>query len=126
MAKSGKKKPRKPHQLEWVIEPLTDEPGYFEKPMFGALACYLHGRLMLVLASRGEPWRGLLLPTEKDMHPSLMQEFSPLNPHPVLGKWLYLPMSDEDFETVAVEIVELILSNDPRIGVEPRERSRKR
>ncbi len=113
------------HPLGWVIEPLSDEPGYIEKPMFGSLACYLHGRLMLVLASREEPWNGLLVPTEKDFHEDLMSEFGSLAPHPILGKWLYLPEGTNEFESIAQGLVEHVLEGDPRIGVEPKEKKRK-
>jgi hypothetical protein len=43
------------HPLQWVVEPLMDEPSYLQRAMFGCLGCYLHGRLMLVLAARREP-----------------------------------------------------------------------
>ena len=47
-------------------------------------------------------------------------------PHSVLPKWLYLPESVEDFETSAQEIVEAIRINDPKFGVEPKEKVPKR
>ena len=125
MGKSGKHI-KKPHPLGWVTEPLTDETGYMERPMFGCLACYLHGRLMLVLAAREDPWNGLLVPTERDMHDSLMEDFPSLSPHPVLGKWLYLPVKDNEFENIAQDLVERILSNDIRFGVEPKEKKSKK
>ena len=69
----------KPHPLRWVVEPLQDEPSYLEKAMFGCRGCYLHGRLVLVLASRGkEPWKGLLVPTEKKHHGALQVELPDL------------------------------------------------
>jgi hypothetical protein len=120
-----RKKTKEPHPLSWIIEPLLDEPSYIEKPMFGCLGCYLHGKLMLVLASREEPWKGLLIPTEKDVHKDLMAEFKSLEPHPVLGKWLYLPEKNEEFENIATEIIEHVQFNDPRIGVEPKTRINK-
>jgi len=43
------------HQLQWVVEPLMEQPSYLQRAMFGCLGCYLHGRLMLVLAARREP-----------------------------------------------------------------------
>lgn len=105
------------------MEPLVDEPGYFEKPMFGAQACYLHGRLMLVLAARDEPWRGLLVPSEWEHHESLKEEFPPASEHPILGKWLYIPETDPEFEETATAIAELALRDDPRLGVSPKERA---
>lgn len=125
MPSSRKKKP-KTHPLLWVIEPLMEEPSYLEKPMFGCLAVYLHGRLMLALASGEEPWNGLLIPTEHQFHDSIREEFKNVVQHSVLKKWLYLPEATEDFETVASDIVEAIRMNDERFGVEPKERVSKR
>ena len=100
---------------------MAEELSYIEKAMFGCKGCYLHGRLVLVLASRGnKPWNGLLLPTERKHHRSLRRDHRKLVIHPVLKKWLYLPESNENFEEAARAIVEFILANDPRVGVEPK------
>ena len=69
----------------------------------------------------------MLIPTEHQFHAAIMKDFRDVVQHPVLKKWLYLPEASEDFETEAMAIVEEIRMNDPRFGVEPRERkSRKR
>jgi hypothetical protein len=125
MTSKSKKKP-KTHPLLWVIESLIEEPSYLQKPMFGCLAIYLHGRLMLVLASGQEPWNGLLIPTEHQFHDAIVKEFQEVVQHSVLKKWLYLPEATEDFETVASDIVEAVRMNDQRFGVEPKERISKR
>lgn len=126
MPSSRKKKP-KTHPLLWVIEPLMEEPSYLEKSMFGCHAVYLHGRLMLALASGEEPWNGLLIPTEHQFHDSIQKEFKDVMQHSILKKWLYLPEATEDFETVVSDIVDAIRMNDERFGVEPKERvSRKK
>ena len=106
--------------------PLMEESGYLEKSMFGCLAIYLHGRLMLVLASGEEPWAGVLIPTEHQFHDPIVKEFLDVVQHSVLKKWLYLPEATEDFETVASDIVEAVRMNDQRFGVEPKERISKR
>ena len=122
-----KTKPRRSHPLQWVVELLAEEPSYIEKAMFGCRGCYLYGRLVLVLAARGEePWNGLLIPTEKKRHKSLLRDHKSLVTHPILKKWLYLPESNEDFEEAARAIVERILGNDARIEVEPSGKSRTR
>lgn len=114
------------HPLQWVVEPLAEESSYLQKAMFGCKGCYLYGRLVLVLAARRrEPWMGLLIPTEKKYHKSLRREHKGLVSHPILKKWLYLPESSEDFEESAHAVVESVLANDPRIGVEPKEKARK-
>lgn len=123
---SSKKKIKKQHPLHWLFEPLMEEPSYLEKPMFGCLACYLHGRLMLILASGKEPWNGILIPTEHQFHEEIRRDFNDVAQHPVLKKWLYLPEASEDFESVASDIVEAVRTDDPRFGVEPKERISKR
>ena len=121
------KRKTKQHPLHWIIEPLAEEVSYIEKPMFGCQACYLHGRLKLVLASKKKPWNGLLIPTEKEFHDSIRKNFKGVVQHPILKKWLYLPETYEDFESVGNDIVERVLMDDQRFGVEPKERnSRKR
>ena len=94
--------------------------------MFGCLAVYLHGRLMLCLASGEVPWNGLLIPTEHQHQDAIVGEFSDVVQHSVLKKWLYLPEATEDFETIASDIVEAVRMNDHRFGVEPKERVSKR
>jgi hypothetical protein len=123
---SSRKKIKKHHPLLWVVESLMEEPSYLEKPMFGSLAIYLHGRLMLVLASGEEPWNGLLIPTDHQFHQDIVEDFPDIVQHSVLKKWLYLPEATEDFETVASDIIETVRMNDQRFGVEPKERVSKR
>jgi hypothetical protein len=125
MAPQSRKKP-KHHPLFWVVESLEEEPSYLEKTMFGCLAVYLHGRLMIALTSGEEPWNGLLIPTEHQFHDAILKEFQDVVQHPVLKKWLYLPEATEDFETVASDIVDAIRMNDQRFGVEPKERKRQK
>ena len=90
--------------------------------MFGCLAAYLHGRLIAVIADREDPWRGLLVPTSKEYHESIIEDYPALSPHPVLGKWLYISSSHEDFEGESSAILEAIASGDARLGVEPKEK----
>jgi hypothetical protein len=125
MASSSKKK-KKPHPLLWVVEPIMEEPSYLQKPMFGCQACYLHGRLVLLLTSGEEPWNGLLIPTDHQFHESIRRDFDTVRQHPVLKKWLYLPEASEDFETAVFDIVEAIRINDQRFGVEPKGKKRKK
>jgi hypothetical protein len=118
-------KKKKEYPLRWIVESIEEERTYMAKPMFGCLAIYLHGRLSLLLSSGEEPWNGLLIPTFHHYHESIIKDFKDVVQHPVLKKWLYLPEQAEDFETVAPDIVELIRINDPRFGVEPKERKKR-
>jgi len=104
----------------WLFEPLEGLPTFVERRMFGALAGYFNGLLVLVLSDNDEePWRGVLVPTERESHAALIAEFPALVSHPVLGKWLYLPESAGSFERDAQRLVQRIRHLDPRIGVLP-------
>jgi hypothetical protein len=116
------RKKRKPHALQWVVEPIEDERSYLERPMFGCLGVYLHGRLCLLLSSGEEPWNGLLIPTDHPYQEAIRQDFPEVVQHPVLKKWLYLPEVSENFELAAQDIVDAIRLNDQRFGVEPAEK----
>jgi len=48
-----------------------------------------------------------------------------LRPHPVLGKWLYIPQDDPAFEPTVEQLTALVLARDPRVGVEPKPRGRR-
>lgn len=109
-----------------MIEGIQAEPSFVRTRMFGCEACYLHGRLVLVLATRRkEPWQGVLIPTEKEFHESLALSHEGLIRHCILGKWLYLPQSYEHFEETALCLTKSILENDPRIGVRSSVRRRR-
>ena len=114
------------HSLQWLLESVEAEPSFFQKPMFGCQAVYLFGRLVLVLAAKEEPWNGLLVCTSREFHSVLIGEYPGLQPHPVLGKWLYLSRAHDDFDEAARDLVLRIVKNDPRIGVEPGIGRRKR
>jgi hypothetical protein len=114
------------HRLQWVLEPIANHPSFFQRPMFGCVATYLFGKLMLVLAAKEEPWDGILICTSREFHGPLTIEYSDLQPHPVLGKWLYLPRGHNNFEEIARHVLLQIAKNDPRIGVEPGVKGRKR
>ena len=122
----------------WLLEPIECDPTFETRRMFGGLAVYLGGRMVLVLMEsdpsdleyRGKKfdfpiWSGLLIPTDRTHHDSLLRDFSDLRVHPVLGKWLYLVMQD-DYEKTAQEIVDAIGKGGSRFGIEPGTRARKR
>ena len=104
----------------WLWEPLEEDPAFMARRMFGGTAIYLDGKLMLHFPKgTDEEWRGMLVATAREQHASLMADFPGLEPHSILGKWLYLPESDDRFERTAEKIVRLVLYRDPRIGVIP-------
>lgn len=112
--------------LLWILEPLEREAGYTHRKMFGADAAYLDGLLYLIVADRDDPWNGVMVCTSQDRHAALLADLPQLLPHPVLGKWLYLPQSDEAFEATAAVLAELAVARDPRMGVAPKPRASRR
>jgi hypothetical protein len=118
--------PAKINSLAWILEPLERDDSYIHKRMFGCDAGYIDGRLCLIAADRKSPWDGLLVCTSQEHHAALVDELPALQPHPVIGKWLYVPESDAAFEQTAEAIASLVLARDARIGVEPEPRNRRR
>jgi hypothetical protein len=114
---------RRVHPYAWLWEPLESDPTFVLGAMFGTKVVYLDGRLMLCFSARTEPWRGVLVGTEREHHASLRAELPSLAPHPILPKWLYLPEAADDFERVAGRLVQLARQRDPRLGVVPKEKS---
>jgi len=117
---------RSVHPHAWLWEPLEEDASFVLGAMFGTKVVYLDGKLMLCFAAKAEPWRGVLVCTDHSEHASLVAQFPALSPHPILGKWLYLPEAADPFESVAGDLVRLARERDPRIGVAPRPRGRKR
>lgn len=118
----------KTDRFDWVVAPLADHPSFIQKSMFGCLSYYLFGKLVLVTSHDREPWKGLLIPTERQHHESLLREFPQLTKHPVLGKWLYLSEATEEFEEISQKIIACLQTADPRFGVVtfPKKRARKK
>jgi hypothetical protein len=116
---------RAEHPYAWLWESLEAEPSFELRTMFGAKTVYLGGKLQLCFTAKEEPWRGVLVCTDKTNHASLLSELPVLRPHPVLPKWLYLPESIDTFETVATRLVALVRKRDERIGVIAKPKRRK-
>lgn len=119
-------RPVRLNSLLWILDPLERDPNYVRRKMFGCDAAYLDDMLYLVVADREEPWNGVMVCTSHERHEALLSEMPGLLPHPQLGKWLYLPQTDEAFEAIAARLVELALARDPRLGVAPKPKSRRR
>lgn len=116
------------HTFEFLKDLATEEDSYFVKRMFGCQMICLHHKMCLGLTdSRGktyrgkkykvDPWYGVMVVTDKSSHPNLLKQFPWLIPHPVLGKWLFLPGTDMDFEERATELVEAAIINNRYIGI---------
>jgi hypothetical protein len=98
-------KARRVHPHAWLWEPLEADPGFVLSSMFGVKVAYLDSRLVLGFAAKEEPWRGVLVCTEREHQEALRTEFPALSPHPILPKWLYLPESSDAFEGVGERLV---------------------
>ncbi|MGB3819807.1 MAG: hypothetical protein ACWGIK_04660 [Achromobacter pulmonis] len=125
-APPAKRRAARANSLLWILDPLERDPGYLRRKMFGCDAAYLDDVLYLVVADREEPWNGVMVCTSHERQAALRAELPGLQPHPELGKWLYLPQTDAAFETLAAQLVTLALARDPRLGVAPKPRSRRR
>lgn len=120
---------------DWVEELLP--LGYTQKRMFGGFAYYLADKIILVtFDSEGDRqyknqtfdfdiWNGCLFPTERKHHTEIQKKFQKLIPHPVLGKWLYLPISTENFEVHIEDILEKIHKKSELFGVIPKKKKAK-
>lgn len=135
MAKKKKKKKvkkKKVFQLTWAFENFEEHESFYTKRMFGGMAAYCHGKMMLLLAEdaggreyRGttydfDIWNGILLPTYYEHHEKLMDQFPSLIQHPVLKKWLYLPLDTDSFEDDVHEITLKIKRNNKLFGIFPK------
>lgn len=114
------------HPLQWLAEPLVGDPSFVLKSWFGGRTLMLDGMHRLFLTTQGEPWQGVLVCTFHEHHESLRAEIPALIQHPVLGKWLYLPENAETFERDARRLVQLAKSRDPRIGIAPSPRKKRK
>ena len=77
---------RRVHPHAWLWETLESDPTFVLRAMFGAKAVYLDGKLMLCFCSGEEPWRGVLISTDRARHAALRVDFPSLAPHPILPK----------------------------------------
>jgi len=97
------------------------------KKMFGMHYLYLGEKIMLILRKRGnEPeLNGLWVATSKRHHESLKREVPEFGPFFIdgyerHGNWLFIQCNAEEFEEAAINVCELILHGDLRIGNVPK------
>jgi hypothetical protein len=110
----------------WIFQAFEGHAGFFTKRMFGGLAAYLFGRMMLVLVEPTKTgrwkWHGVLICTEHAHHRAITRQFPHLAPHAILRKWLYIDSYHEYFEPTMQQVAEAIARDDPRFGIHPRPR----
>jgi hypothetical protein len=92
--------------------------------MFGGLAAYLFGRMMMVLVEPTRTgrwkWHGVLICTERAQQSAIIEEFPELAAHDVLKKWLYIDSRHEEFEPMMQRVAKAIARDDRRFGIRPR------
>jgi hypothetical protein len=127
---SIQKKAMKTFDHEWILEAFGGHRTFFTKRMFGGLAAYVFGRQMLVLVEPTKSgrwtWHGVLVCTDHEHHASIRAEFPALQPHAVLQKWLYIDSAHGDFESTMEGVAKHLTRDDPRFGIEPKNRKAKR
>jgi hypothetical protein len=111
---------------EWIFQVFEDYPSFFTKRMFGGLAAYLFGRMMMVLVEPTRTgrwkWHGVLVCTEHSHQPAIIEDFPQLGPHAILKKWLYIDSRHDEFEPTMERVAEAIARDDERFGIRPRPR----
>lgn len=117
---------KREHPLQWLAEPLLGESTLELRAWFGGRTITLDGKHHLFLTTQGEPWQGVLVCTFHEHQPSLRAEIPALVQHPILGKWLYLSESSDTFERDAKRLVQLVKARDPRLGILPKPRKKKK
>jgi hypothetical protein len=119
---------RRTFDNEWIFEVFEERASFFTKRMFGGLAVYLFGRMMMVLVEPTKSgrwkWHGVLICTEHAQQPSILEEFPQLAPHDILKKWLYIDSRHEDFEQTMGGVAKAIARDDQRFGIVPHPKKR--
>jgi hypothetical protein len=125
-------------ERSWILDEFEGRGVLITRPMFGGLAVYLDGLMVMMICEspgdrrwRGKKyafdiWDGVLFPTERAHHASLIGAFPYLVPHPVLPKWLFVSVVQEDFEDHCRRLARRIAAGDPRFGVVPKPRKPRR
>lgn len=109
-------------ELQWVEDLIIQQ--FIRKPMFGGFAYYDHEILKLVIFEGGleknyrdkiydfEIWNGCMFPLGKEHHSKYLSKYRFLIRHPVLTKWLYLPLKTENFDESIEKMIREIKKPD--------------
>ena len=122
-------KPRKSVPHEFVLDALASISPW-TRPMFGCTAIYVGEKIVLILRQKPtyERDNGVLLPTAREHHESLRQDFPNMRSVEFFGEpvsnWQILPVDAPDFEESAMRACELVIAGDPRIGRIPKKKKR--
>ncbi|HTL80971.1 MAG TPA: hypothetical protein VL651_04670 [Bacteroidia bacterium] len=103
------------------------------KPMFGCQAIYIGEKLMLMMRNKEDhvDANGVWIATSREHHETLKKEIPCLRSVYILSngknetEWQMIPIDDDDFETLAMKVCDMILRNDPRIGKIPKSKKKR-
>ncbi|MEL6926842.1 MAG: hypothetical protein AAFO94_22570 [Bacteroidota bacterium] len=100
------------------------------KKMFGNTSIYIGDKIYLATrkSDKNPLDNGIWIGTALEHHDSLKAQFPSIGHLRIykIKKWLLLPADAEDFEEVAISLCDLIKQEDPRLGVVPAPRKKKR
>lgn len=128
---------KEPQELKWV-EDLFQEDEYRRKAMFGGFGYYIGDKMVLAtFESTGnrtykrkkypfEIWNGCMFPVDHEFHEKALARFPFLTPHPILPKWLYLPLETENFEDLVTEVMAQAVKPTGYWGSIPKAKSSKK
>lgn len=114
-------KKKKPIPFEFVLD-LLEEASPETKPMFGCMAVYVRGKMVLILreGKKGPADNGVWIITTKEHHPSLKELFPNMRSVQAMSQgvtgWQVLAYDAPDFEHAVDKACQLIIKGDPRIG----------
>ncbi len=129
-SKQAIKAEKKKIPFEFVLD-LLGRLNVTTKAMFGAYAIYHRDKILLILRDKGGSTHdnGIWVATVAEHHASLRQDFPPLRSITVFGDkesaWQNLPSENDNFETLATTLCELICRGDERIGKIPNSKKKK-
>ena len=135
MPKPGGRKKLKPSiPFPFVLDHLESHNPDLQpetRRMFGCLAVYVGGKLVLILRDQeSHPSdNGVWIVTRREHHPSLDQDIPGLRSVALMGaqqgsSWRNMPADFEGFESGVERICTLIRRGDPRIGIVPSTKSK--
>lgn len=128
---------KEPQELKWV-ESLLPEDGYRRKAMFGGFSYYIDDKIVLLtFESPGgsrkykgtsynfDFWNGCMFPVDHEFQEKALQQCPFLTPHPILPKWLYLPLATENFDDLVEEVLTRVLRPHSFWGSVPKAKGKK-
>lgn len=129
---------KEPQELKW-IESLLPEDEYRRRGMFGGFIYYIGDKAVLVSFENDggsrtykgkkysfDLWNGCMFPGGKEFQTQALERFPFLIPHPILPKWLYLPLHTEGFDDFVTEVMTQVLKPNTYWGSIPKPKGKKK